>query len=147
MKQRRFAHSCTSVWVEPHPRVEGVIAWAETATAILSVVVAGGRCSSTPLLTLYPRILQGGRSDPLHLHCRDLPPMEGHLAGAPSPPCPGLRTQDGPHPHLLTQHGYWLRMYLLGGDYGMANGGHPVPKDTYTSTERPQLGTRGNLHG
>ena len=55
MKQRRWGHSCTSVWVDPHPSVEGVIAWAESATAILSVVVAGGWCSSTPLLTLYPR--------------------------------------------------------------------------------------------
>ena len=57
MKQRRYSHSCTSVWVDPHPTHEGVIAWEESATAILSVVVAGGRCSSTPLLTLYPRVL------------------------------------------------------------------------------------------
>ena len=67
MKQRRYGHSCTNVWVEQHPRLEGVIAWKETATAILSVVVAGGRCSSTPPLTLYPRILPRGRSEPLHL--------------------------------------------------------------------------------
>ena len=69
MKQRRYGHSCTSVWVEQYPSLEGVIAWDETATAILSVVVAGGRCSSTPLLTLYPRSLLRGRSGPLHLHC------------------------------------------------------------------------------
>ena len=69
MKQRRYGHSCTSVWVDPHPSYKGVIAWVESATAILSVVVAGGRCSSTPPLTLYPRILPRGRSAPLHLHC------------------------------------------------------------------------------
>ena len=55
MKQRRYGHSCTSVWVDPHPSADGVIASVESATTILSVVVAGGRCSSTPLLTLYPR--------------------------------------------------------------------------------------------
>ena len=105
MKQRRYGHSCTSVWVDQHPSAQGVIAWEESATAILSVVVAGGRCSSTPPLTLYPRILHRGRSAPHHLHCRDLPAMEGHLAGAPSPPCHRPRTQDGGDPHLLTLHG------------------------------------------
>ena len=69
MKQRRYGHSCTNVWVDPHPSYGGVIAYQESATAILSVVVAGGRCSSTPLLTLYPRNLPRGRSGPLHLHC------------------------------------------------------------------------------
>ena len=67
MKQRRYGHSCTNVWVDPHPVSEGVIAWEETPTATLSVVVAGGRCSSTPLLTLYPRSLPRGRSVALHL--------------------------------------------------------------------------------
>ena len=44
MRQRRYGHSCTNVWLDPDPSIQsGVIAPFLRDTSVLSVVVAGGK--------------------------------------------------------------------------------------------------------
>ena len=76
MRHKRVSHSCTNVWVDQYPPYEGVIAWDQSASTTLSVVVAGGWCSYTPLLTKHPRILPRGRSGPRDLQCGGVPALE-----------------------------------------------------------------------
>ena len=60
MKQRRFWHSCTQVWLSPDDPNSNILAGYVSSTSVLSIVVAGGKLAMSDYNCKYiRRILPG----------------------------------------------------------------------------------------
>jgi hypothetical protein len=67
MKQRRFVHSCTQVWLNPDDPNSDILIGYVSSTAVLSVVVAGGNLLISQFYCKsWHRVIPGWKSLALH---------------------------------------------------------------------------------